>query len=161
MTSSALGAQDALAAGGRYDQLVKALGGPDVPALGFAMGVERALQAIAASQKEASQSFGPLSIFVAALGDTAAAKAFQLMQELRGSADLGKAGAVIEGGFFEKKLSAQLGIADRLGASHCLILGDEEIQKEEVTLRTMKTSSQERLPRRGVVSKLLALSAFA
>src|SRR4029077_13247035 len=56
VTTSVLGAQDALAAGGRYDKLVKQLGGPDVPALGFAMGAERAIQAIEAARK---QSFIP------------------------------------------------------------------------------------------------------
>jgi histidyl-tRNA synthetase len=68
------------------------------------------------------------------------------MQELRQNTDLSKDGMVIEGGFFEKKLGAQLTLADRLGASHSIILGDEEIQKGLATLRTMKTSSQEKVP---------------
>ena len=102
VTSSALGAQDALAAGGRYDKLVKDLGGPDVPALGFAMGAERAIEAIQATKKEVVKSVFSPYIFVAALGEAAAVKAFQLMQQLRQQKDLAKDGFVIEGGFFER-----------------------------------------------------------
>ena len=83
ITSSALGAQDALAAGGRYDKLVKDLDGPDVPALGFAMGAERVIQAIQAGQKEVVKPANSLYIFVAAMGEPAAAQAFKLLQELR------------------------------------------------------------------------------
>ena len=53
---------------------------------------------------------------------------------------------MIEGGFFEKKLGAQLTIADRQSATHVVIVGDEEVQKGEVTLRTMKTGAQEKIP---------------
>ncbi len=159
ITSSALGAQDALAAGGRYDKLVKELDGPDVPALGFAMGVERALQAMAATQSNRAPSTEHRAlVFVAALGEPAGAQAFKLLQELRQDKDLSKDGVVIEGGFFEKKLGAQLTMADRLNASHCVILGEEEVQKGEVTLRTMKTSTQEKLPAAQLVKRLLDLT---
>jgi histidyl-tRNA synthetase len=154
VTSGALGAQDALAAGGRYDKLVKDLGGPDVPALGFAMGAERALQAIEAAKKEVFHE-EPLSIFVAALGEPAADRAFAMLQTLRQDPELIAKGAVIEGGFFEKKLGAQLAIADRQGASHSVILGEDEIRENEVTLRTMKTGAQERVPQKDVISRLL------
>jgi len=158
ITSSALGAQDALAAGGRYDKLVKDLDGPDVPALGFAMGAERVLQAVQASKKEVVKSANSLYIFVAAMGEPAAAQAFTLLQELRTSNDIAKTGAVIEGGFFEKKLGAQLTIADRLGASHVVILGEDEVQKGEVTLRTMKTGAQEKIPFKQLAQHLQQIS---
>jgi len=157
VTSSALGAQDALAAGGRYDKLVKELGGPDVPALGFAMGMERAIQAIQATKKEVEKSINSLYIFIAALGEPAGVEAFKLMQDLRQNMALAKAGLMIDGGFFEKKLGAQLTMADRLGVSYTLILGEEEVQKKEVTLRTMKTSSQERIPVSRLAEHLLSL----
>jgi len=162
VTSSALGAQDALAAGGRYDKLVKELDGPDVPALGFAMGVERAIQALQAAQKPVpGPGLGALKVFVAALGEPASDRAFALLQELRQDPELAARAAVIEGGFFEKKLGAQLTIADRLVASHSVILGEEEIQRGEVTLRTMKTGAQERIPCKELVSRLLTLTPLA
>ena len=158
VTSGALGAQDALAAGGRYDKLVKELDGPDIPALGFAMGAERAIQAIQAAKKEVVKSPNALYIFVAALGEPAGVQAFKLMQDLRQNNDLVKDGLVIEGGFFEKKLGAQLTMADRLGASHSIILGEEEIQKGEVTLRAMKTGAQEKVPLSQLAGHLLHLA---
>ncbi len=152
VTSSALGAQDALAAGGRYDALVKDLGGPDVPALGFAMGMERVLEAMHAGSPDdiAEKSAGPL-VFVAAQGDETLMAAFQLMQELRDG------GIATEGGFFHKKLGAQLSLADRLGAVYCVILGPEELAQDEVTLRTLKESTQQRLPRNSLIPQLLKL----
>src|SRR5208283_2774929 len=151
VTSSALGAQDALAAGGRYDKLVKELGGPDVPALGFAMGVERAIQAIE-KQSSVPKSEDRTIIFVAAMGDAAADRAFLILQELRQNPELAARGAVIEGGFFEKKLGAQLTIADRLSATLTVILGEEEVQKGEVTLRAMKTGVQARMPQKDFIA---------
>ena len=125
------------------------------------MGVERAIQAIQASKKEVEKSIHSLYIFVAALGEPAGAQAFELLQELRRHKDLSKEGMVFEGGFFEKKLGAQLTVADRLGATHTLILGEDEAQKGEVTLRAMKTSQQERIPRNELVSRLLKLASIA
>ncbi len=138
VTSSDLGAQDALAAGGRYDKLVKNLGGPDVPAIGFAMGLERALEAI----KKSGSVSGPeprhkVFVWVAAMGERPSAKAFGVLQALR------REGVSADGGFFEKKLGAQLQIADKIGATHCVIIGDDEVSKDAATVRSLKTSTQE------------------
>ena len=80
---------------------------------------------------------------------------------MRQDPELAARKAEIEGGFFEKKLGAQLTIADRLGASHSVILGEEEIQKNEVTLRAMKSGAQERVPQKEVVSRLLTHNPLA
>jgi len=100
-------------------------------------------------------------VFVAAMGEAASRVAYQTLQTLRGAPELSQINLTAEGGFFEKKLGAQLTIADRIGATHCVILGEDEVAKGEVTLRTMNTSSQERLPQKDLVSKLLALGASA
>ena len=157
VTSKALGAQDALAAGGRYDKLVKDLDGPNSPAIGFALGVERTLQAMSASQKTTENFKESLQVFVAALGEEAAVLAFVLLQDLRRDLALAQAGLRVEGGFFDKKLGAQLGLADRLGSTHCVIIGEDEIQKSEVTLRTMKSGLQERVPTTQLSQHLLSL----
>jgi len=139
VTSSALGAQDALAAGGRYDRLVKDLDGPDMPALGFAMGIERALEAIKAQKSDALNVPAPRAfVWVAAMGEKPSETAFALLQDLRKDP-----GLRVDGGFFEKKLGAQLQMADKAGATHCLILGDDELARQAVTIRSLKTSSQE------------------
>src|SRR5262249_39187962 len=87
LVTTALGAQDALAAGGRYDKLVKQLGGPDVPGIGFALGSERTLLALGAAGKKAENGSGFL-VFVAAQGDEVSPEAFELLQDLRSQAAL-------------------------------------------------------------------------
>ncbi len=82
VSSSKLGSQDAIAAGGRYDNLIKDLGGPGVPAIGFAIGVERLLMAI--SPQPTAHSPQP-NIYIATLGDAARKKGFELAGELRKS----------------------------------------------------------------------------
>jgi histidyl-tRNA synthetase len=171
VVSSALGAQDALhttggrppervadalAAGGRYDRLVKQLGGPDIPALGFALGSERTIEALHARvPKEPSGSGDRRAlVFVAAAGEGTAEAAFQLLLELRRNEELLSKGILSEGGFFEKKLGAQLTIADRLGAAFCAILGEEELAQGDITLKNLRTGSQERIPRAKLVSHL-------
>ncbi len=159
VTTTALGAQDALAAGGRYDKLVKEIGGPDMPALGFALGMERTVLALKAHAEKKGATVLPAAprLFVAAMGASPSQEAFQLLQELRMSGDLAQRGVVVEGGFFDKKLGTQLTMADRLGSVCCLILGEEELQRGEVTLKLLKASTQERVPRKDLVARLLRL----
>ncbi len=162
VTTHVLGAQDALAAGGRYDKLVKELGGPDTPALGFALGSERTIQAMQAAEKTKKvESRQSLLVFVAAQGDAPAAAAFQLLQELRVDPALQERSIFFEGGFFQKKLGAQLSLADRLNAGYCVIMGQDELEKDEITLRSLKDSTQERLPRAALRAHLLKLSPRA
>ena len=81
----------------------------------------------------------------------AAAKAFEILEQLRLTLD---ASFQVEGGFFDKKLGSQLGFADRLGSTHCLIVGDDEMQKGEVTLRDLKSGEQTRIPFGELASRL-------
>lgn len=148
LTSHALGAQNALAGGGRYDSLVKEMDGPDMPAIGFALGIERTLEVLKALGGEAASASKPL-VFVASQGPAGSA-AFALLERLRRELDDFR----IEGGFFHKKLGAQLGLADRLGAGHCLILGEEEAAQGEVTIRHLKSGRQERVSIDGAVDAL-------
>ena len=153
ITSTLLGAQDALAGGGRYDTLVKDMDGPEMPAIGFALGAERTLEVlkVLAKQKAETVPAGGL-IFVAAQGDAAAAQAFALLETWRARPDFR-----VEGGFFEKKFGAQLSLADRLGATHCVILGDDEMAKQEATVRDLKSGEQTRIPLKEITSHLAAL----
>lgn len=163
VVTGAPGAQDALAAGGRYDRLVKQLGGPDVPALGFALGSERTIEAMQAipDPGPSPETVGNIYLFVAAVGGPALEPAFQLLQELRMDVLLKEKAIRVEGGFFEKKLSAQLNIANRLGATHCVIFGEEELAKGEVTLRDLQTSTQGCIPRARLIAHLAGLISRA
>jgi len=141
-----LGAQDAVGGGGRYDGLMKALGGPDLPGTGFAIGMERLILLLddkAGTVTDSSQ------LFVACLGTEAKKKGFSLVQQLRVS------GLSAEMDYESKSLKAQMRKADKLGATHVLILGEDELAKGLATLRNMEASIQEEIPLEGLVEHLL------
>jgi len=145
-TSPRLGAQNAVAAGGRYDGLVKALGGPDVPGLGFAIGMERLLALLPEDAEIPPDR--PKVVMVGAGSIEARQAAFLLADRLRRS-------GVAVGWGGGRSLKSQLRRADRSGATFVLILGDEELEKDEVVLRDMRHQSQERVPRARVGDILL------
>ena len=138
----ALGAQDAVAGGGRYDGLVKALGGPDQPGVGFAIGVDRLMDLLAAR----GQSFEKRPhLFIAALGQRAQDTAFQWVQEFR----LQRVRAEMD--FEDRSLKSQMRRADKLGVSHTLIAGDRELDDGIAVLRNMTTKEQESVPMKDLV----------
>lgn len=140
-----LGSQDALAAGGRYDNLIDELGGPKTPAVGFALGSERVL---IAAEKIPDGPLAPRDrelVFIAASGAALEKEAFNLAGKLRAGAVAGLESGVeprVEGPFVAKSLKSQLRLADRLGASTVIIFGEEEWKRKAVIVRDMKTQSQ-------------------
>ena len=129
----ALGAQDAIGAGGRYDNLVKDMGGPALGAVGFALGIERMLIACAkntAASKEAA------AVYVASIGEKAAKESFRIANELR------NAGIKCNMDYEGSSLKSQMRDADKLGSAFTLIIGDDELAKGEAVLRNMKTKEQ-------------------
>ena len=153
ITSTALGAQDALAGGGRYDTLVKDMDGPEMPAIGFALGAERTIEVLKTLAKPQAAPTAPPLIFIAAQGAAPAVQAFALLETLRATP-----GLRVEGGFFEKKFGAQLSLADRLGAAHCVLVGEDEIAKQDVTLRDLKSGAQTRVAQSELPAHLVAIS---
>jgi histidyl-tRNA synthetase len=145
-TSPRLGAKSAVAAGGRYDGLIKALGGPDASGIGFAVGVERLMVLLPEGVEIPSDR---PNVIVLGTGEQGARKAaFVLTDRLRRSGvDVARGGG--------RSLKAQLRRADRAGARFVVILGDEELARDEVILRDMHLQSQERLPRARVGDILL------
>lgn len=139
-----LGAQDTVAAGGRYDGLVKALGGPDIPGVGFAVGLERFFL-VANLPEDLAPS---LDLFVAALGPKAQELAFKWVRNWR------QKGLVVEMEQEARSLKSQLKRAHRLKAHYTLIVGDDEISSGKLILRNMKTGSQEEIPLEGVQEAL-------
>lgn len=128
-----LGAQDAIAGGGRYNGLVRELGGPDLPAIGFAIGQERLAALL--QQQEVATAAPPL-FFVAVLGEAARTVALELVQEVRAQ------GVVADLDFTGRSLKAQLTMAHRKGAAWVLILGETELASGTAPLKIMATGEQ-------------------
>jgi len=127
VVAAGLGAQDAVAGGGRYNSLTRELGGPDLPGLGFAIGEDRLMEVLPA---EAGQDFQH-KVFIAALGSKAREFAFNLLREFR------NAGMAAEMDFEERSLKAQLSLADRIGATFAVLVGERELAEGVASVRPM------------------------
>jgi len=133
--SGALGAQDTVGAGGRYNGLISDLGGPDLGGIGFGSGVERILLAAASQQARPS-----LDVFFVTLVPEARIAAMQLAGALREegiSADLDYGG---------RGMRAQFKQADRVGASYAAIIGEDELAREICTVRDMASGEESVVP---------------
>ncbi len=126
------GAQNAVAAGGRYDGLVEEIGGPPTPGIGFAIGVERLLMMLPEAGKGASNPM----VYIAAIGGEAERFGQKLANNLR------KSGISAERDYSPGGLKNQMKKADRSGASLTVIIGEEEIASGAAILRDMKTREQ-------------------
>jgi histidyl-tRNA synthetase len=129
-----LGAQNAVAGGGRYDGLVKDLGGPDIPGIGFAIGLERL---ISISSFVDENFLISTQLFIVALGDKAQELAFALCNRLR------IMGIKTEMDYGGKSLKSQMKRADKLSSHYALILGDREILENKAEFRDMQKGTQE------------------
>ncbi len=147
--SENLGAQSAVAGGGRYDGLVRQLGGPDIPGIGYAMGMERLIMILQDSLNTLSW---PCDIFIATLGEKALHLGISLASKLR------RMHQVCEFSYEPKSLKAQMKLANRLGARFSVIIGENEIQGKSIVIRNMETREQMFLPLDDRLSeKILAL----
>ena len=143
--TGSLGAQSAVAGGGRYDGLVKALGGPDTPATGFAIGFDRLAEITGLNRNDFIKT---PDIYLAALGERSLSLAFEWKSALC------LEGIKTEMDFGDKSLKSQMKRADRLGATHVLIVGDNEIKQGSVILRNMTTKEQVTIPIKHVVENI-------
>ncbi|MGD0274545.1 MAG: histidine--tRNA ligase [Syntrophales bacterium] len=134
LTSTSLGAQNAVVGGGRYDHLVRDLGGPDIPGIGFAIGCERLLSMM--NEEAFPKSPAPI-LFIAALGDNARRWAFITCNKMR------MKGLAVEMEHGEKSLKAQMKKADKLRSHFTLLVGDREFSDHQAPLRNMKTGVQQ------------------
>jgi len=137
IVNSTLGAQNAIAGGGRYDGLVKLLGGPDIKGFGFALGVERLKMVLDATKKAELKK--ERTVFVLLLCDGAIPSAIKISKELRSK------GIITEMSSEIKSLKSQMKRAGKDGADFVIILGEEELLKKEAIVRNMSSSSQENI----------------
>jgi histidyl-tRNA synthetase len=149
-TTTQLGSQSAVAAGGRYDGLVEQLGGPAIPGVGFAMGVERLTMLL--RMQEAAAAKGP-SLFVVWVGEKARDWAFPLVHRLR------QKGVSVEIEGETRSLKSQMRRADKLKAVSVLIVGDDELAKGKAVLRDMASKQQAEIGLDGIESELAARKA--
>ncbi len=131
-----LGAQDALGAGGRYDNLIFELGGPKFGAVGFALGMERLLL-VAACRPHGHA--GQTMVFVVTLGEEAKKEGFRLLGKLR-EADIAS-----DMDYESKSLKGQMRKANDLGVKFTILIGDEELKKQSLLLKDMASGVQEEI----------------
>ena len=138
-----LGAQNAVAGGGRYDGLIEMLGGPAHGAIGFAAGIER----MALLMPDLDETPGP-DLFIATLGEEPRRWAFKEINALR------QAGLWAEMISQEKSLKAQMRRADKLGARKVLILGGSELESGTAQLKDMTNSQQKQISLNALAAEL-------
>ncbi len=134
IVSGELGAQNALVGGGRYDKLSEVLGGPPVQGFGFAMGLDR-LVMLLSEQLVAGSSAGP-DVFLAFMGTRALDRALSIARALRSR------GHACHLEFAGGSLKSQMRLANKLQAKHVLIIGDEELRRDQYTIKRMGDSKQ-------------------
>jgi len=135
-----LGAQSAVAGGGRYDKLVEEIGGAPTPAVGFAVGLERVLLLLA-KQNLLPPAEAKVEVFVVAMDKSMTQAAFLLGQELR------QAGICAAFDYGGRSFKAQMREANRLAATYVIILGEDEIKNNYVTLKNMESGEQRQISR--------------
>ena len=135
LVTGLLGSQSAVAAGGRYDGLIYDLGGPQLPGIGFAMGVER----VALLLTENDFKKRP-DLFIAALGEPARDVAFRLMCALQ------RLGVAVGMDYEGKSLKSQMRRSDKFNAHFTLIIGEDEMAKGRAILKDMDLGSQQEIP---------------
>jgi histidyl-tRNA synthetase len=136
VTSESLGSQRAVAAGGRYDRLVKEFGGPPTPGIGFAIGMERIIPLLKKSQ---TKNESP-DLFICSLGKEASEKSLILAEQLRDR------GLWVEINYEESSLRSQMRRADRIGAKFVIILGEDELKRHKVSIKDMKEKGEIEVP---------------
>lgn len=145
--SNQIGAQGTVCGGGRYDGLVKECGGPDTPGAGFGLGLERLLLALESQNLEIPQQEAR-DVYIVTIGQQARHKAFELLQVMRSNnimADMDHVG---------RSVKAQFKYADKANVSWVCILGEEELQNNQIKVRSMKDGSEELVSQDKVVDYL-------
>ncbi len=135
LVSDSLGAQAVLCGGGRYDGLAQEMGGPSLPALGFAMGLERLLMVLKAQETKFPEP-PSCNVYFASMGDNAARRCFALARMLR------EGGVSAECDTVGRGLKAQMKYADKIHALYTVVVGDNELESGKANLKDMQTGEQ-------------------
>lgn len=139
ITAGELGAQNSVAGGGRYDGLLKTLGGPDLPAIGFGTGLERVIQTMLKQEVPLPKPYAP-ALFLIAMGDEAKDACFSILHDLRQN------GISVQMDFSGKKVNKLMQYANQIQAEHVAVVGDNELQSGEMELKDMASGTTRKLP---------------
>ncbi|MBO4452379.1 MAG: ATP phosphoribosyltransferase regulatory subunit, partial [Clostridia bacterium] len=134
-TVDSIGAQSTVCGGGRYDGLLASIGGQDLPAVGFGMGLTRVIQALKDEDLVPETGSGA-EVYIAPLGENAAAKAFVLAEELR------RKGIAAETDVCGRSLKAQMKYADKTGVKQVIVIGDNELEQNEAEMKNIRTGDR-------------------
>ena len=145
ITHPDLGSQDAIGAGGRYNNLVKELGGPDLGGIGFAFGVERLILAAKTTTQENPQK---KLVYLIALGEVAKKASLKILATLR------QEGIASDTDYENRSLKGAMRAANDAKANYVLILGDDELKKNTVMLKDMAKSTQKEVALNNLIEEL-------
>ena len=145
--SGDIGAQSTVCGGGRYDGLISQMGGPQVPSLGFAMGIERLMLVLKSQEVEMPEAKTP-DIYIATMGEKAGVKATVLCSQLR------KEGLKAETDICGRGLKAQMKYANKIGAKFTTVLGDDEIETGKARLKDMAEGTETEIEIDQIVEEL-------
>lgn len=141
-----LGSQGTVCGGGRYDNLISQLGGGNVPGVGFGMGIERLLMLMEAKGINIPQGEN-CKVFIAAMGEEAYKKAFEIVSELR------QKGVYADLDHMERGIKAQFKYSDKINAEYVAVIGDNELAEGYLNLKKMQDGSVEKLPVNGLIDR--------
>lgn len=133
-----IGAQSAVCGGGRYDELIAQCGGPSIPGVGFALGMERVFSALSAKGLELPIKTS-IDVFITVVNEQANPLAFDLLYQLR------EQGFSVDKDSINRSLKAQMKYADKLSAKHVILIGEDELNNNYLTVRHMNDGSQEKI----------------
>ena len=133
-----LGSQGTVCGGGRYDELIKQLGGSSTPGVGFGMGLERVLM-LMETKGVAIPREDPVKLYIASIGDEAYTKAFSIVSDLR------RKGIKCECDHMRRSVKSQFKYADKIGAEYVLTIGENELKDGAATLKKMADGSEKRV----------------
>jgi histidyl-tRNA synthetase len=139
ITSGELGAQNSVGGGGRYDGLMKTLGGPDLPTMGFGTGLERILQTMLKQQVEVPPPPAP-EIFLIPLGEEAKSACFSILHNLR------EEGIPSDMDLSGRKLGKVMQYANQIQAKYVLVVGDEELKTQHAQIKDMRSGTSLKVP---------------
>ena len=149
--SNEIGAQGTVCGGGRYDGLVEQMGGPNLPSLGFAMGIERLLLLMKAQNCEVPAE-DSCDIYFANLGENALDEIVRLANDMR------EEGFSVQYDLEGRSLKSQMKYADKLGAKYTVVIGDDEIKTGCVKIKNMKNRQQHEVKLDKIVSEFYNIS---
>jgi len=133
VSSENLGSQSAVAAGGRYDGMVKEFGGPATPGIGFAIGMERIIPLI----KDSLETTDGPELYICPLGNEAAEEALRIAEQLRAK------GRWVEVNYDNTSIRSQMRKANKINAKNVIVLGDDELKNRKVTIKNMGSKDEE------------------